>query len=155
MTNLVSRCRARDPIVLASTASKNPGNTKSESQNVPLSETKTSQETEKNFKKFLEPMSKPKVIYTANSRKVAQAEEREVQFGACHAVLSTIHGKNRAVKKHPSQSRSRHLSRFQAGHVKAAQRTKVLSLLEVFFAERHKKYPRPMRLQHHPIDETS
>ena len=37
MTNLVSRCRARDPIVLASTASENPVNTKSESQNVPLS----------------------------------------------------------------------------------------------------------------------
>ena len=37
MTNLVSRCRARDPIVLASTASENPGNTKSESQKVPLS----------------------------------------------------------------------------------------------------------------------
>ena len=35
------------------------------------------------------------------------------------------------------------LSRFQAGHVKAAQRTKVLSLLEVFLAGRHKKHPRP------------
>ena len=37
MMNLVSRCRARDPIVLASTASESPGKTKSESQNVPLS----------------------------------------------------------------------------------------------------------------------
>ena len=37
MTNLVSRCRVRDPTVLASTASENPGNTKSESQEVPLS----------------------------------------------------------------------------------------------------------------------
>ena len=37
MTNLVSRCRVRDPTVLASTASENPVNTKSESQNVPLS----------------------------------------------------------------------------------------------------------------------
>ena len=37
MTNLVSRCRVRDPTVLTSTASENPGNTKSESQNVPLS----------------------------------------------------------------------------------------------------------------------
>ena len=37
MTNLVSRCRARDQTVLASTASENPGDTKSESQNVPLS----------------------------------------------------------------------------------------------------------------------
>ena len=36
MTNLVSRCRVRDPIVLASTASENPGNTKSASQHVPL-----------------------------------------------------------------------------------------------------------------------
>ena len=36
MTNLVSRCRVRDPTVLASTASKNPGDTKSESQNVLL-----------------------------------------------------------------------------------------------------------------------
>ena len=35
--NLVSRCRVRDPTVLASTASENPGNTKSESQNVPRS----------------------------------------------------------------------------------------------------------------------
>ena len=34
MTNLVSRCRVRDPTVLAS---ENPGNTKSESKNVPLS----------------------------------------------------------------------------------------------------------------------
>ena len=37
MTNLVSICRVRDPTVLASTASENPVNTKSESQNVPLS----------------------------------------------------------------------------------------------------------------------
>ena len=37
MTNLVSRCRVRDPTVLASTASENPVKTKSESQNVPLS----------------------------------------------------------------------------------------------------------------------
>ena len=37
MTNLVSRCRVRDPTVLASTASENPGDTKSESQNVLLS----------------------------------------------------------------------------------------------------------------------
>ena len=37
MTNLVSRCRVRDPTVLASTAPENPGDTKSESQNVPLS----------------------------------------------------------------------------------------------------------------------
>ena len=37
MMNLVSRCRVRDPIVLASTAFENPVNTKSESQNVPLS----------------------------------------------------------------------------------------------------------------------
>ena len=37
MTNLVSRCRVRDQTVLASTASENPGDTKSESQNVPLS----------------------------------------------------------------------------------------------------------------------
>ena len=36
MTNLVSRCRVRDPTVLASTTSENPGDTKSESQNVPL-----------------------------------------------------------------------------------------------------------------------
>ena len=36
MTNLVSRCRARDPIVLASTAPENPGNTRSECQKVPL-----------------------------------------------------------------------------------------------------------------------
>ena len=34
MTNLVSRCRVRDPTVLASTASENPGNTKSDSQKV-------------------------------------------------------------------------------------------------------------------------
>ena len=37
MTNVVSRCRVRDPTVLASNASENPGNTKSESQKVPLS----------------------------------------------------------------------------------------------------------------------
>ena len=37
MMNLVSRCRVRDPTVLASTASENPEKTKSESQNVPLS----------------------------------------------------------------------------------------------------------------------
>ena len=37
MTNLVSRCRVRDPTVLASTASENPEITKSESQNVLLS----------------------------------------------------------------------------------------------------------------------
>ena len=37
MMNLVSRYRARDPNVLASTASESPGNNKSESQNVPLS----------------------------------------------------------------------------------------------------------------------
>ena len=37
MMNLVSRCRVRDPTVLASTASENLGCTKSESQNVPLS----------------------------------------------------------------------------------------------------------------------
>ena len=37
MTNLVSRCRVRDPNVRASTASENPVNTKSESQKVPLS----------------------------------------------------------------------------------------------------------------------
>ena len=37
MTNLMSWCRVRDPAVLASTASENPGNAKSESQNVPLS----------------------------------------------------------------------------------------------------------------------
>ena len=37
MTNLVSRCRVRDTTVLASTASENPENTKSESQEVPLS----------------------------------------------------------------------------------------------------------------------
>ena len=37
MMNLVSRCRVRDPIVLASAASESPGETKSESQNVPLS----------------------------------------------------------------------------------------------------------------------
>ena len=36
MMNLVSRCRVRDPTVLASTASESPGNTKSESQKVPL-----------------------------------------------------------------------------------------------------------------------
>ena len=37
MTNLVSRCRVTDPTVFASTATENPGDTKSESQNVPLS----------------------------------------------------------------------------------------------------------------------
>ena len=37
MMNLVSRCRFRDPTVLASTASQNPVNTKSESQKIPLS----------------------------------------------------------------------------------------------------------------------
>ena len=37
MTNLVSRCRVRDPTVLASTASENRVNTKSESQKKPLS----------------------------------------------------------------------------------------------------------------------
>ena len=37
MTNLVSRCRVRDPTVLASTASESPGKTKSECQEVPLS----------------------------------------------------------------------------------------------------------------------
>ena len=37
MMNLVSRCRVRDPTVLASTASENPGDTKSENPNVPLS----------------------------------------------------------------------------------------------------------------------
>ena len=37
MTNLVSRCRVRDQTVLASTASENPGDTKSESQDAPLS----------------------------------------------------------------------------------------------------------------------
>ena len=36
MTNLVSRCRVRDQTVLASTASENPEETKSESRNVPL-----------------------------------------------------------------------------------------------------------------------
>ena len=34
---MVSRCRVRDPIVLASSASESPAKTKSESQNVPLS----------------------------------------------------------------------------------------------------------------------
>ena len=37
MTNLVSRCRVRDPNVLTSTASEKPEKTKSESQEVPLS----------------------------------------------------------------------------------------------------------------------
>ena len=37
MMNLVSRCRVRDPTVLASTASESTGETKSESQKVPLS----------------------------------------------------------------------------------------------------------------------
>ena len=37
MMYLVSRCRVRDPTVLASIASENPENTKSESQKVPLS----------------------------------------------------------------------------------------------------------------------
>ena len=37
MMNLVSRCSARDPNVLASTASESTGKTKSESQKVPLS----------------------------------------------------------------------------------------------------------------------
>ena len=37
MMNSVSRCRVRDPTVLASTASEIPGNTKSESHKVPLS----------------------------------------------------------------------------------------------------------------------
>ena len=37
MTNLVSRCRVRNPNVLASTASESPEKTKCESQNVPLS----------------------------------------------------------------------------------------------------------------------
>ena len=37
MMNLVSRYSVRDPNVLASTASENPGTTKSESQNVRLS----------------------------------------------------------------------------------------------------------------------
>ena len=37
MSHLVSRCRVRDPTVLASIASESPGNTKSEIQNVPLS----------------------------------------------------------------------------------------------------------------------
>ena len=37
MMNLVSRCSARNPNELASTASESPGKTKSESQNVPLS----------------------------------------------------------------------------------------------------------------------
>ena len=37
MMNLVSRYRVRDPSVLVSTASESPGETKSESQNVPLS----------------------------------------------------------------------------------------------------------------------
>ena len=37
MTNLVSRCRVRDPTVLASAASETPGQTRDESQNVPLS----------------------------------------------------------------------------------------------------------------------
>ena len=37
MMNLVSRCRVRDPIVLASTASERPEKTKFENQNVPLS----------------------------------------------------------------------------------------------------------------------
>ena len=36
MMNLVSRCRVRDPTVLASTASESPVKTKSESQEVPL-----------------------------------------------------------------------------------------------------------------------
>ena len=43
MTNLVSRCRVRDPTVLASTASENLGDTKSESLNVPLSSIKFQQ----------------------------------------------------------------------------------------------------------------
>ena len=37
MMNLVSQYRVRDPNVLASTASESPGNTTSESQDVPLS----------------------------------------------------------------------------------------------------------------------
>ena len=37
MTNLVSRCRVRDPTVLASTASESPEKTRHASQNVPLS----------------------------------------------------------------------------------------------------------------------
>ena len=37
MMNLVSRCRVKDPNVLASTASESPEKTKSDSQNVPLS----------------------------------------------------------------------------------------------------------------------
>ena len=36
MTNLVSRCRVKDPTVLASTGPESPVNTKSESQEVPL-----------------------------------------------------------------------------------------------------------------------
>ena len=45
MMNLVSRYRARDPNVLASTASERPGKTKSESQNVPLSSLNVPQTT--------------------------------------------------------------------------------------------------------------
>ena len=43
MTNLVSRCRVRDPTVLASTASESPEKTKSESQKVPLSSSNVQQ----------------------------------------------------------------------------------------------------------------
>ena len=43
MTTLVSRCRERDPTVLASSASENLENTKSESQKVPLSSIKLQQ----------------------------------------------------------------------------------------------------------------
>ena len=43
MTNLVSRCRVREPTVLVSTASENLGNTNSESQKVPLSSSNVQQ----------------------------------------------------------------------------------------------------------------
>ena len=84
-------------------------------------------------------------------------KESRVQFERCpecHAVVSTIHGENRAVQKHPLQSRSRHLSRFQAGHVKAAQRTKVLHFSRVS-PQKGIRNITPMRLRHHLIEETS
>ena len=43
MTNLVSRCRVRDPNVLAFTASESPAKTRSGSQNVPLSSSNVQQ----------------------------------------------------------------------------------------------------------------
>ena len=69
--NLISRCRLKDPTMLASTACENPVNTKSESQKVPLSALSVQQSG----------MGKP-IMLASSSNFVRMEQWREVVFSS-------------------------------------------------------------------------